>query len=92
MNNLSRPVSSKFNMNLVSNKLLIPKRSLKRKERAMTAGHKQGLPFVNRQPNTSMKIAESAYHINTKYDRNMINPQMSGTFDNVNKNNSQLSK
>lgn len=72
MNNLSRPVSSKFNMNLISNKMLMPKRSVKKKERAMTAGHKHGLPFVKRAPNTSMKIAESAYHINNKFDKNMI--------------------
>ena len=39
MNDFSRPLSSKYNMGgLVSNKLLF-KRSNRRKERAMTAGH-----------------------------------------------------
>lgn len=70
MTDLSRPVSSKFNMNLQSNKMLFPKRYNRKKERAMTAGHKQGLPFVNRNvnrnANISNRIAESAYHINTK--------------------------
>jgi len=44
----------------------------------MTAGHKQGLPSVNRGPNTSIKIAESAYHINTS---GMMNGMQSGTLD-----------
>ena len=89
MNNLSRPVSSKFNLNLQSNKMLFPKRYNRKKERAMTAGHKQGLPFVNRGPNTSVKIAESAYHINTK--DNMMNHQQSGMFKYLGKNQSRLS-
>ena len=60
MNNLSRPLSSKQNLNLIqAQRRINPQRA--KKERAMTAGNDKSM--LNRRQGNGLKIAESAYHI-----------------------------
>lgn len=59
MNNLSRPVSSKHNLNMLrASRRMPPYRG--KKERAMTAGNDK---TVLGRGQGGLKIAESAYHI-----------------------------
>lgn len=60
MNNLSRPVSSVHNLNLVRGGRKVPPYRSKKKERAMTAVNEKGM--LGRGQGAP-KIAESAYHI-----------------------------
>ena len=61
MNNLSRPVSSKHTINmLTAQRRINPYRN--KKERAMTAGNDKSL-LASRGRANGLKIAESAYHI-----------------------------
>lgn len=58
MNHLSRPVSSKHNLNMLRASRRMPPYRAK-KERAMTAGNDKAVP----RGQGGLKIAESAYHI-----------------------------